>query len=72
MAGEHGKGGRFKWPRCGSSNDKAHPPIHPTNYTNNLTEKKAAVYEYIVRRFLACCSEDAIGQNTKVRVRMAE
>ncbi|KAI3635292.1 hypothetical protein MIR68_006858 [Amoeboaphelidium protococcarum] len=72
MAGEHGKGGRFKWPRCGSSNDKAHPPIHPTNYTNNLIEKKAAVYEYIVRRFLACCSEDAIGQNTKVRVRMAE
>ncbi|KAK6202326.1 DNA topoisomerase [Scheffersomyces amazonensis] len=53
--------------RSGNKNDEAHPPIHPVNYVNINTltsadEKK--VYEYVVRRFLACCSKDAIGQQT--------
>jgi DNA topoisomerase-3 len=63
-------GGGFQWPREGRNNDKAHPPIHPVNYVNpsqlNGDEKK--VYEFVVRRFLACCSTDAKGTLTQVEV----
>ncbi|ORX67267.1 prokaryotic type I DNA topoisomerase, partial [Linderina pennispora] len=45
--------GEFRWPRQGKNNDKAHPPIHPR------------VYEFITRRFLACCSDNAKGQATE-------
>ncbi|CUM63196.1 uncharacterized protein PRCAT00000765001 [Priceomyces carsonii] len=54
-------------PRNGKHNDKAHPAIHPVKYAKlenleSLDQKK--VYEYVVRRFLACCSKDAVGQLT--------
>ncbi|CUM46689.1 uncharacterized protein AC631_05276 [Debaryomyces fabryi] len=58
---------KFKTPRAGNNDDKAHPPIHPVNYVNidsldKPDEKK--VYEYVVRRYLACCSDDAKGEQT--------
>lgn len=62
----------FTWPRDGGSDDKAHPPIHPIapppsgGFSNN-NEKR--VYNYIVRRFLACCSIDGRGSETQVQVR---
>ena len=61
--------GAFRTPRNGKNNDKAHPPIHPVNPVvqanlNSMEERK--VYEFVVRRFLACCSEDAKGQATTV------
>ncbi|CCE88873.1 Piso0_001663 [Millerozyma farinosa CBS 7064] len=64
--------GRFRSPRAGSHDDKAHPPIHPVNFVklemlDNADEKK--VYELVVRRFLACCSEDAKGKETKITLR---
>lgn len=49
-------------PRAGRHNDEAHPPIHPVGHASDLTGKDAKVYEFIVRRFLACCSPDAKGQ----------
>lgn len=57
----------FTFPRSGRHDDKAHPPIHPiiplgNNAQIDATERR--VYEYIVRHFLACCSEDAKGQTT--------
>lgn len=57
----------FRTPRAGKNDDKAHPPIHPVNYVNiesldKPDEKK--VYEYVVRRYLACCSDDAKGEQT--------
>jgi DNA topoisomerase-3 len=63
--------GEFNQPRSGRNNDKAHPPIHPVNYVasnalNNENERK--VYEFVVRRFLACCSEDAVGEATDIEV----
>ncbi|TFK18289.1 prokaryotic type I DNA topoisomerase [Coprinopsis marcescibilis] len=61
--------GAFKTPRKGKNNDKAHPPIHPTAHAASLSnpdEKK--VYEYITRRFLASCSEDAKGNQTTVEI----
>lgn len=50
---------------------QAHPPIHPTKYTNNLTGNEQKVYEYIVRHFLACVHKDALGHETTVHVDIA-
>ncbi|KAG6812706.1 hypothetical protein H0H92_001209 [Tricholoma furcatifolium] len=55
-------------PRNGKNNDKAHPPIHPTAHAGNLVGDDKRVYEYITRRFLACCSTDAKGWQTTVDV----
>lgn len=61
----------FNWPRSGGNNDHAHPPIHPTapppaSFPDN---DQKMVYEYVARRFLAACSTDAQGFETKVQVR---
>jgi DNA topoisomerase III len=63
--------GGFSQPRQGRNDDKAHPPIHPITYAapaalQNEQEKK--VYELVVRRFLACCSEDAKGVATDIDI----
>ncbi|KKA28194.1 hypothetical protein TD95_003715 [Thielaviopsis punctulata] len=60
--------GGFSQPREGKHDDKAHPPIHPVNYAapKALSYDEARLYEYVVRRFLACCSEDALGTSTDV------
>ena len=65
----------FETPRSGSHDDKAHPPIHPIKYVsldtlNTLDEKK--VYEYVVRRFIACCSKDAVGTQTVVTLKWGD
>ena len=61
-------GGKFRMPRNGTHDDKAHPAIHPTKPAppGTLGGKEASVYEFITRRFLACCSDDALGQITTV------
>ena len=62
--------GNFKQPRGGRNNDQAHPPIHPVNYVApaTLQDEERRVYEFVVRRFLACCSEDAKGESTTVEI----
>ncbi|PFH53711.1 hypothetical protein AMATHDRAFT_136850 [Amanita thiersii Skay4041] len=60
--------GEFEAPRKGKNNDKAHPPIHPTAHAGNLAGDDKKVYEFIARRFLACCSKDALGWQTTVDV----
>ncbi|KIL66374.1 hypothetical protein M378DRAFT_185976 [Amanita muscaria Koide BX008] len=60
--------GGFNTPRKGKNNDKAHPPIHPTAHAANLNGDDKRVYEFITRRFLACCSKDAEGWQTTVEV----
>ena len=62
--------GEFKWPRKGNQNDKAHPPIHPTNFINDLQGDQKKVYEFITRCFLACCSDDAHGLQTNVAIKI--
>uniref|UniRef100_A0A3P9PY74 DNA topoisomerase n=1 Tax=Poecilia reticulata TaxID=8081 RepID=A0A3P9PY74_POERE len=59
-------------PRQGKNSDQAHPPIHPTKYTNALQGNEARVYEFIVRHFLACVSQDALGQETVVEIEIAQ
>ena len=60
--------GTFQQPRNGKNDDHAHPPIHPTAYAGNLAGDDKRVYEYIARRFLACCSKNALGYQTRVEV----
>lgn len=60
--------GTFSQPREGRHDDKAHPPIHPITYAapSVLNSDEGRLYEYVVRRFLACCSEDAVGMATNI------
>jgi DNA topoisomerase III len=62
------QGDAFGAPRQGKKNDQAHPPIHPTVHVANLVGDEKKVYEYIARRFLACCAKDAEGWETTVEV----
>ena len=66
--------GAFRQPRSGRNNDQAHPPIHPVNYVSpqTLGEDDKRVYEFIVRRFLACCSDDAHGESTTVQIQYGD
>ncbi|KAG4068472.1 hypothetical protein HA402_004813 [Bradysia odoriphaga] len=59
-------------PRQGRKSDQAHPPIHPTKYTNGLSGNEARVYELIVRHFLACVSRDAVGSETIVNAQIVD
>ncbi|PHH89100.1 hypothetical protein CDD83_6643 [Cordyceps sp. RAO-2017] len=60
--------GAFQQPREGKHDDKAHPPIHPITYAapTVLSADEGRLYEYVVRRFLACCADDAKGMATEV------
>ncbi|KAH0612601.1 uncharacterized protein H6S33_008981 [Morchella sextelata] len=67
--------GGFSQPRMGKNNDKAHPPIHPVVFVAPsalATADERRVYELITRRFLACCSEDAIGETTTVNIKYGD
>ncbi|KAG0715938.1 DNA topoisomerase 3-alpha [Chionoecetes opilio] len=46
-------------------------PIHPPSFTNSLAGAEKAVYELVVRHFLACLSDDARGSETVVDMAMA-
>lgn len=61
----------FTWPRTGKNDDGAHPPIHPTDATPDSFDSRdhQRIYEYITKRFLASCSIDARGAETRVEVR---
>ncbi|XP_045929127.1 DNA topoisomerase 3-alpha isoform X1 [Micropterus dolomieu] len=59
-------------PRQGKKSDQAHPPIHPTKYSNTLQGNEGRVYEFIVRHFLACVSQDALGNETVVEIDIAQ
>ncbi|KAF9896411.1 DNA topoisomerase, partial [Lobosporangium transversale] len=58
--------GGYRNPRRGKNNDQAHPPIHPVMHTENLDGNEKRVFEFITRRFLACCAEDAKGDQTDI------
>ncbi|KAI1931477.1 DNA topoisomerase [Ophidiomyces ophidiicola] len=62
--------GGFQQPRSGRHNDKAHPPIHPVAYVapSAINADERRIYEFVVRRFLACCSEDAKGETSEVDI----
>ena len=57
--------GSFRRPRGGQRSDEAHPPIHPTKAAGGPQavggDRAWQLYEFVTRRFLACCSDDARG-----------
>ncbi|KAF7587879.1 DNA topoisomerase [Aspergillus hancockii] len=75
--GQYARGlldGGFRTPRAGRHNDRAHPPIHPICWVSPtaLSADEKKVYEFVVRRFLACCSEDAKGQTSEVEIQYGD
>lgn len=56
----------FEKPRRGRNNDLAHLPIYPLKAGVNLTPEEKSVYDLVVKYFLAGCSKDAVGEETKV------
>uniref|UniRef100_A0A1I8AWP4 DNA topoisomerase n=1 Tax=Meloidogyne hapla TaxID=6305 RepID=A0A1I8AWP4_MELHA len=62
-------------PRNGTKNDQAHPPIHPVKNATRAeitSNEDWNVYEFICRHFLASVSRDATGNETKVKVELAD
>ena len=66
--------GGFLQPRNGRNNDQAHPPIHPVTYVASgvLNADQHRVYEFVTRRFLACCSRDAKGEQSTIELQYGE
>ncbi|KAL5714566.1 DNA topoisomerase [Ranunculus cassubicifolius] len=63
--------GLWRNPSRGGHDDKAHPPIHPTKFSAGeatWTDDHRKVYELVVRHFLACVSQPAIGAETTVEI----
>ncbi|KAF2224271.1 DNA topoisomerase III [Elsinoe ampelina] len=63
--------GGYRFPKEGRNDDKAHPPIHPVTFVtpaNLESDDERKVLEFVVRRFLACCSEDARGSRSEVEI----
>ncbi|CAN1250035.1 DNA topoisomerase 3-alpha [Linum perenne] len=66
--------GLWRNPGSGGHDDKAHPPIHPTKYSageTNWSQDHHKVYELVVRHFLACVSQPAVGAETNVEIDIA-
>ncbi|RKO99126.1 hypothetical protein CXG81DRAFT_30289 [Caulochytrium protostelioides] len=64
--------GGFQFPRRGQHNDKAHPPIHPVKSGHALQGDERRIFEFVTRRFLACCSKAAMGQETTVEAHVRD
>jgi DNA topoisomerase IA len=43
----------------------------PASLQVNWSSDKKRLYEFVVRHFLACCSREAVGQETLVRIDIA-
>ncbi|KAF8018677.1 hypothetical protein BT93_H3544 [Corymbia citriodora subsp. variegata] len=66
--------GLWRNPSNGGHDDKAHPPIHPTKFSGgetNWSQDHHRLYELVVRHFLACVSQPAIGAETTVEIDIA-
>ncbi|GAQ86760.1 DNA topoisomerase III [Klebsormidium nitens] len=66
--------GLWRAPGDGGHDDQAHPPIHPTKAADpgaNWTAGHRKVYELVVRHFLACVSQPAVGFTTTVIIDIA-
>lgn len=64
----------FIWPSNGGNDDGAHPPIHPLKSVplESLHDtNQRNIYELITKHFLACCSPDAIGNQTDITVQVS-
>ncbi|KAI4317075.1 hypothetical protein L6164_024985 [Bauhinia variegata] len=63
--------GLWRNPSNGGHDDKAHPPIHPTKFStgeSRWSQDHRKLYELVVRHFLACVSQPAVGAETIVEI----
>ncbi|KAA8547075.1 hypothetical protein F0562_003504 [Nyssa sinensis] len=70
---DHGAG-LWRNPTGGGHDDKAHPPIHPTRFSageSGWSQDHHRLYELVVRHFLACVSQPAVGAETIVEIDVA-
>ncbi|KAL5554891.1 hypothetical protein UlMin_037127 [Ulmus minor] len=61
-------------PSSGGHDDKAHPPIHPTKFSageSGWSQDHHRLYELVVRHYLACVSQPAVGAETIVEIDIA-
>ncbi|KAJ8634027.1 hypothetical protein MRB53_027363 [Persea americana] len=66
--------GLWRNPGSGGHDDKAHPPIHPTKFStgeSRWSQDHNRLYELVVRHFLACVSQPAVGAETTVEIDIA-
>ncbi|XP_030964836.1 DNA topoisomerase 3-alpha-like [Quercus lobata] len=66
--------GLWRNPGNGGHDDKAHPPIHPTKFSfgeSGWSQDHHRLYELVVRHFLACASQPAVGAETNVEIDIA-
>ncbi|XVE86484.1 hypothetical protein DITRI_Ditri18aG0037600 [Diplodiscus trichospermus] len=66
--------GLWRNPGSGGHDDKAHPPIHPTKFStgeHRWSQDHHKLYELVVRHFLACVSQPAVGAETTVEIDVA-
>ncbi|KAK9293223.1 hypothetical protein L1049_021213 [Liquidambar formosana] len=66
--------GLWRNPSNGGHDDKAHPPIHPTKFSageSGWSQDHQKLYELVVRHFLACVSQPAVGAETTVEIDIA-
>ncbi|XP_031504229.1 DNA topoisomerase 3-alpha [Nymphaea colorata] len=66
--------GLWRNPSNGGHDDKAHPPIHPTKFSAgeaSWSQDHNRLYELVVRHFLACVSQPAVGAGTTVEIDIA-
>ncbi|XVF61075.1 hypothetical protein PTKIN_Ptkin08bG0100100 [Pterospermum kingtungense] len=66
--------GLWRNPGSGGHDDKAHPPIHPTKFStgeHSWSQDHRKLYELVVRHFLACVSQPAVGAETTVEIDIA-
>lgn len=66
--------GLWRNPSNGGHDDKAHPPIHPTKFSageSGWSQDHHRLYELVVRHFLACVSQPAVGAETNVEIDIA-
>ncbi|KAK4567071.1 hypothetical protein RGQ29_003062 [Quercus rubra] len=66
--------GLWRNPGNGGHDDKAHPPIHPTKFSSGesgWSQDHHRLYELVVRHFLACVSQPAVGAETNVEIDIA-
>ncbi|XP_020104572.1 DNA topoisomerase 3-alpha [Ananas comosus] len=70
----HSEAGLWRNPSNGGHDDKAHPPIHPTKFSAGepgWSQDHNKLYELVVRHFLACVSQPAVGAETTVEIDVA-
>lgn len=61
------------WARKGKHDDKSHPPIYPVKFSgeiHSLNHEEKQVYELIARHFIATVCDDAILEETTIKLKI--